>query len=288
MLIGAIEAGGTKMVCGLGDEEGNIIEEVKFPTRTPRETIPEIINFFKDKNIKKMGVGSFGPVQVNSDSEKYGIILETPKTDWKYFNLLQTLKSNFPNISFVIDTDVNAAAYGEMKWGAALGLDSCAYFTVGTGIGVGAVVDNNLVHGLLHPEAGHMFIKRHSNDDFKGSCPYHNDCLEGLASGTAMEARWGKRGTEIKAEMAWEIEAYYLAQATVNVFLTYSPKKIILGGGVMNHPGLINKVRENFVRLLNGYLQKDFINQNAEHFISLPGLGDEAGLKGALALAIDQ
>lgn len=287
--IGAIEAGGTKMVCGIGNEHGDIIEQVTILTRTPQETLADIVEYFSDKQIEKMGIGSFGPIQVNRDQANYGSLLETPKTAWKHFPLLETLKQHFPkNTPFVVDTDVNAAAYGELKWGAAKGLNSCVYFTVGTGIGAGAVINGQLVHGLLHPEAGHMFIKRHPQDDFSGSCPYHGDCLEGLASGTAMKERWGKNGIDIHDELAWEIEAYYLAQAAMNALVTYSPEKIIFGGGVLNRSGLIEKVREQFLQLLNGYIQKQEVIDHVGTFISLPGLGTDAGLKGSLALALDE
>lgn len=287
MAIGAIEFGGTKTICALGNKEGKIIEQITIPTEGPEVTLSKVVNFFANKKIEKMGIGSFGPIQVNKKYKSYGTILETPKTEWRYISLLKRLRKSLPSsLPIILDTDVNAAAYGEMKWGAARGLDSCVYFTIGTGIGAGAVVNEKVVHGLLHPEAGHMYIKRHLNDDFMGCCPYHGDCLEGLASGTALEKRWGKNGKKLENEFAWDIEAYYLAQAAINATYTYAPEKIIFGGGVMNHLGLIDKVRENFHNLLNGYIQKDFIN--VENYISLPGLEGISGLKGALALAIDK
>lgn len=289
MIIGAIEAGGTKFVCGIGNEHGEIFEKVSIPTRKPEETMKDVFRFFEGKAIERMGIGSFGPIQVNRDQRDYGTILETPKTEWKYFPLLAEVRRNFSkDMPIAVDTDVNAAAFGEMKWGTAKGMDSCVYFTVGTGIGAGAVVRGKLVHGLLHPEAGHMFVKRHPSDDFKGSCPYHEDCLEGLASGTAMRQRWGKSGADIHNEAAWDIEAYYLAQTAINALLTYSTGKIIFGGGVLNHPGLIEKVREQFSKLLNGYIKKDEVIENVEDYIVLPGLGSEAGLKGSLALILQE
>ncbi|OZU88082.1 fructokinase [Virgibacillus indicus] len=287
MIIGAIEAGGTKFVCGIGNEHGEIFEKISIPTRTPKETMKDVFQFFEGKQIERMGVGSFGPIQVSQDQPDYGTILETPKTDWKYFPLLDEIKKNFSDDMLIaVDTDVNAAAFAEMKWGAAKGMNSCVYFTVGTGIGAGAVVRGKLVHGLLHPEAGHMFVKRHPDDDFKGSCPYHGDCLEGLASGTSMRERWGKAGVDIQDKAAWDLEAYYLAQTAINALLTYSPEKIIFGGGVLNHPGLIDKVREQFSKLLNGYIKKDEVIEDVDDYIVLPGLGSEAGLKGSLALVL--
>lgn len=287
MIIGAIEAGGTKFVCGIGNEHGEIFEKISIPTRTPEETMKDVFQFFEGKQIERMGIGSFGPIQVSQDQPDYGTILETPKTDWKYFPLFEEIKRNFPkDMPIAVDTDVNAAAFAEMKWGAAEGMNSCVYFTVGTGIGAGAVVRGKLVHGLLHPEAGHMFVKRHPDDDFKGSCPYHGDCLEGLASGTSMRERWGKAGVDLQDKAAWDLEAYYLAQTAINALLTYSPEKIIFGGGVLNHPGLIDKVREQFSKLLNGYIKKDEVIEDVDDYIVLPGLGSEAGLKGSLALVL--
>lgn len=286
MLIGAIEAGGTKFVCGIGNEHGEIFDKISIPTRTPEETLESVYQFFAGKQLERIGIGSFGPIQVNRGQPDYGMILETPKIAWKYFPLLKEIQRHFgESMAITIDTDVNAAAFGEQMWGAAKGLDSCVYFTVGTGIGAGAVVHGKLVHGLLHPEVGHLFVKRHPDDDFEGSCPYHGDCLEGLASGTALRERWGKAGTMIQDEKAWDIEAYYLAQAAINALVTYSPEKIIFGGGVLNHPSLIEKVREQFVQLLNGYIKKDEV-LDVENYIVLPGLGSDAGLKGSLALAL--
>ncbi len=287
MRIGAIEAGGTKFVCGIGNERGEIFEKVTIPTRNPEETMQDVIAFFDGKEIDRMGVGSFGPIEVDPTQENYGSLLETPKTAWKYYSLRQAIQEHFgKSFPIAFDTDVNAAAFGEWKWGAAKDVDSCVYFTVGTGIGAGIVMEGRLVHGLLHPEAGHMFIKRHPDDEFRGSCPYHDDCLEGLASGTAMRERWGKPGVEIQEEKAWDLEAFYLAQAAVNALLAYSPEKIIFGGGVMEHPGLIDRIRSHSTELLNGYIKKAEVLHHVEDYVVLPGLGSEAGLKGSLALAL--
>lgn len=288
MLVGAIEAGGTKFICGVGTEQGEILEQISIPTRGPEETLKDVVDFFKGKEIERLGIGSFGPIQVNKTQPDYGSLLETPKTVWKHYPLLKHLEGHFPaGMPIVVDTDVNAAALGEIKWGAAKGKDSCVYFTVGTGIGAGVFLNGKLLHGLMHPEAGHMFIKRHEMDDFSGCCPYHKDCLEGLASGTALKTRWGVAGTELADERAWELEGYYLAQAAVNAIVTYSPEKIIFGGGVSQHPGLLEQIQKQTLELLNGYIKKPQITDNIEDYISLPGLSSQAGLKGSLALVLE-
>lgn len=288
MLVGAIEAGGTKFICGVGTEQGEILEQISIPTRGPEETLKDVVDFFKGKEIERLGIGSFGPIQVNKTQPDYGSLLETPKTIWKHYPLLKHLEGHFSaGMPIVVDTDVNAAALGEIKWGAAKGKDSCVYFTVGTGIGAGVFLNGKLLHGLMHPEAGHMFIKRHEMDDFSGCCPYHKDCLEGLASGTALKTRWGVDGTELTDDRAWELEGYYLAQAAVNAIVTYSPEKIIFGGGVSQHPGLLEQIQKQTLDLLNGYIKKPQITDNIEDYISLPGLGSQAGLKGSLALVLD-
>lgn len=285
MLLGGIEAGGTKFVCGIGNERGEIIERINFPTTTPEDTLKEILSFFNGKKIQALGVGSFGPVDLNPTSQTYGFITSTPKKHWNQFNFVGELKKHI-HVPIEFDTDVNAAALGEKEWGAAKGLQSCIYMTVGTGIGVGAIVEGNLLHGLAHPEMGHIMVKKHTKDFFEGNCPYHKDCLEGLASGPAIEKRWGKKGFELESEsMVWEMEAYYLAQAIVNYILILSPEKIIMGGGVTKQKQLFPFVRENVKQFLNGYIQHEAILSNLEQYIVSPQLGDNAGLCGALALA---
>ncbi|WP_342044847.1 ROK family protein [Bacillus sp. OTU530] len=286
MLFGAIEAGGTKFVCGIGSEHGEILEKITIPTTTPDETMERVIGYFKGKHLDAIGIGSFGPVDLHKSSSTYGYITSTPKPYWSQFNFLGEIQKEFP-VPIGFDTDVNAAALGEMEWGAAKDVDSCMYMTVGTGIGVGAVVNGELLHGLTHPEMGHIFIKRHEEDSFGGSCPYHKDCLEGMASGPAIEKRWGKKGLELAGvTKVWELEAYYLAQAVANYILIISPKKIILGGGVMKQQHLISMVRDRVAGLLNGYLQHESITSGQiKDYIVSPGLGENAGLCGALALA---
>ncbi|RZT21470.1 ROK family protein [Fictibacillus sp. BK138] len=285
MILGAIEAGGTKFVCGIGNENGDIIEKISFPTTTPEETLKLVTDYFKDKQIEALGVGSFGPIDLNQESSTYGFITSTPKKHWKNVNLLGELKKHI-DVPMALDTDVNAAALGEREWGAAKGLDSCIYMTVGTGIGVGAVTEGKLIHGMLHPEMGHILVKRHEDDTYKGNCPFHGDCLEGLASGPAIENRWGQKGVVLSANpQVWELEAYYLAQALVNYILVLSPKKLILGGGVMQQKQLFPIIIENVVNLLNGYIQHENLLVCIDEYIVPPELDDNAGLCGALALA---
>lgn len=285
MRLGAIEAGGTKFVCGIGNEHGEVIERISIPTTTPEETMGQVIDFFKNKEVDAIGVGSFGPVDLDVSSPTYGFITSTPKKYWNQFDLVGGLKKRF-DVPIGFDTDVNAAALGESVWGAAKGLDSCLYMTVGTGIGVGAVAEGKLIHGMLHPEMGHILVRRHEKDAYQGSCPFHGDCLEGMAAGPAIEARWGKKGVDLAADSGvWELEAYYLAQALVNYILVLSPQKIIIGGGVMKQEQLFPLVRKHTVKLLNGYIQHENILKNIDQYIVPPGLGDNAGLCGALALA---
>ncbi|KSU60326.1 fructokinase [[Bacillus] enclensis] len=284
MIIGAIEAGGTKFVCGIGNTDGVISERVSIPTTTPEETMAEVVAFFKDKEIEALGVGSFGPVDLDQSSSTYGFITSTPKPHWAQFDLVGELKKHF-DVPVGFDTDVNAAALGESLWGAAKGLDSCLYMTVGTGIGVGALAEGKLVHGLTHPEMGHIMVRRHKDDTFAGRCPFHVDCLEGMAAGPAIQDRWGKKGHELEGSPeVWEMEAHYLAQAIANYVLILSPKKVIVGGGVMKQKQLYPLVREKVKEILGGYVQHEQILERMDEYIVAPGLGDNAGLAGAIGL----
>lgn len=286
MRIGAIEAGGTKFVCGVSNEEGVIEDRVSFPTETPEKTIEHVIEYFRENHVEAIGIGMFGPINLDPSSPQYGYVTTTPKPGWSNFPFLGTLKKVF-NIPFGWDTDVNAAAFGEATWGVAKGLESCVYYTVGTGIGVGVFAEGKLVHGLVHPEGGHVLIRRHPNDTFEGICPYHGDCLEGMASGPAIEKRWMAKGSELAADhQAWEIEAYYIAQAVTGTILLLSPKKVILGGGVMHQQQLFSLIREAVKKNLNGYVSASEIIEGIDSYIVPPGLGENAGLAGALALGI--
>jgi fructokinase len=283
MLYGAIEAGGTKFVCAVGNEAGDIVERATIPTLTPDETMPQVIDFFRQYELKAIGIGSFGPVDLDMQRPSYGSITTTPKLAWRNYPLRKVIKDAF-SVPVGFQTDVNAAALGELHFGAAKGLDSCLYLTVGTGIGGGAVANGKVVQGLSHPEMGHIYIRRHPNDPYEGKCPYHRDCLEGLAAGPAIEERWGKKGQELEGQKeVWEIEAYYLAQALAQYILILSPQKIILGGGVMKQTQLFPLIRQNVQDLLNGYVELP----DLESYIVPPGLGDNAGITGALVLAYE-
>lgn len=284
-ILGAIEAGGTKFVCGIGKEDGTVLERVSFPTTTPEETMAQVVAFFQDKGVEAIGVGSFGPIDPVKGSPTYGRITTTPKPYWSNYDIVGHLGSHF-QVPIEFDTDVNGAALGEYTWGAAKGYDSCLYITVGTGIGAGAVVGGELIHGLSHPEMGHILVRRHPEDKFEGFCPYHGDCLEGVAAGPSLSKRWGVPGAELTPDHpAWDMEAYYLAQALMNYILILSPQKIVMGGGVMKQQQLFPLIHTKLQELLNGYVQSPAINENIAEYIVSPQLGDNAGLCGALALA---
>lgn len=280
-MLGAIEAGGTKFVCAVGDEKGTIVERIQIPTTIPEETMPQVIAFFKKFAVDAIGIGSFGPIDVNEESPTYGNITSTPKSGWKDFPFVQTLKEAF-GVPIGFNTDVNAAALGEASFGAAKGLDSCLYITVGTGIGAGAIVQGQLLQGWSHPEMGHILLRRHPEDSYQGKCPYHGDCLEGMAAGPAIEARWGDKGVNlVDRPEVWDLEGYYLAQALMQYILILSPKKIILGGGVSHQESVFAAIYKYLPELLNDYVSLPELSD----YIVRPGLGDNAGITGALMLA---
>lgn len=280
-MLGGVEAGGTKFVCAVGDEKGNIFKRVQFPTTVPEETIPQVIEFFSKYDVHAIGIGSFGPVDVNQNSSTYGNITSTPKTAWRDYPLVKTIMDAF-SVPIGFNTDVNAAALGEATFGAAKGLDSCLYITVGTGIGAGAIVQGKLLQGLSHPEMGHILVRRHPSDHYRGKCPYHSDCLEGLAAGPAVEERWGEKGINLVERMeVWELEGYYIAQALMQYILIISPKKIILGGGVMKQRQVFAFVYKYLQQFINEYV---FLPELSTYIVS-PGLRDNAGIIGSLLLA---
>jgi len=288
-LVAAIEAGGTKFVCAVGHGPEDI-EEVRFPTTCPEETISRSIEFFIDAQERKgkvnaIGIGTFGPADVNSESATFGHIKNTPKADWANTDLASPIRAALDGIPLAFETDVNAAAWGEGKWGSAKGLNDFIYITVGTGIGGGAVSNGKIVHGISHPEMGHLRIPRdESVDPFGGCCPFHGDCLEGLASGTALQQRWSQNPSELPPEhSAWELQSSYLADAIINITLTLSPERFILGGGVMDQEHLFPMVRERVTSRLAKYINVP----EPEKFIVPPGLGAQAGVLGSLALAQD-
>ena len=283
MRLGALEAGGTKMVLAIGTENGEILEQTSIPTRTPEETVPEILAWFQERKPEGLGIACFGPVDVNPESETHGFILDTPKLPWVHYDLLGTLKKGL-GVPMKIDTDVNGSCLGEMTFGCAKGLDSVLYLTVGTGIGAGICVGGKLVHGMLHPEAGHILVGLHPEDPGTCICPYHETCIEGLAAGPSIEVRWGKKATELADEtLVWEIESHYLAQGLVNYIMTVSPKKIILGGGVMHQEQLFPLIRSKVKKLINGYLHTKEL-EDMEHYIVPNSLNDNQGILGAIQL----
>ncbi len=283
MRIAAIEAGGTKFVCAVGDEKGNIFSREVIKTTTPKETMGLVVEYFKGHEFEKMAIGCFGPIDINISSETYGYITSTPKKAWIDYNILGELKKHF-NVPIAFNTDVNCAALGELTLGVAKGLESCLYMTIGTGIGAGAVVNNTLVSGMLHPEMGHMIIRRREDDDFEGTCIYHKDCFEGLACGKAIDFRWDTPAYELPEDhKAWDLEAYYLAQGIVNFILVLSPQKIVLGGSVSKQKQLFPMIHKYVNELLNGYIKTREL-ENIEDYIVYAGLGDDAGIKGTLVL----
>jgi len=280
MLIGGIEAGGTKFVCAIGNRDGEVFDKISLPTVEPEETFQTVKQFFDTYQFGALGVGSFGPVDLDTKSDTYGTILNTPKTKWKHYDLLGKLKADF-SVPVYLDTDVNAACLGEYLYGAGRDTDSTLYITVGTGIGAGFVHHGRTYQGKNHPEMGHIFVQKLENDQFAGSCPYHGDCLEGLASGTAIEQRYGLHGNLLQDdERVWELEAYYLAQAIVNYAMILSPERIILGGGVMKQERLYGMIREKVWELVNDYVAVGDVDE----LIVAPELADEQGVKGAMAL----
>ena len=286
MIYGGIEAGGTKWVCAIGSGPDDLRQTVTFPTTQPEETIGRAVDFFAaDGSLAAVGIGSFGPIDVQRNSPTWGQITTTPKPGWADTDVVAALGAAL-ELPLGFDTDVNAAALGEHRWGAAAGLETFCYITVGTGIGGGGMANGRLMHGLLHPEFGHMRIPHdRTQDPFDGACPYHGDCLEGLASGDAIRARWGRPAQEITDERAWELEAEYLALGLVNVICTLSPERIIVGGGVMNAPSLLPLVRRRLSDLAGGYFDAPELGDAIDEYVVAPALGDRAGVLGALELA---
>ena len=287
MRIGALEAGGTKMVCAVGDENGQILERASIVTENPDKTMPEILEFFRQYTLDAIGIGTFGPVDLDRTSPTYGYITSTPKISWRNFNLLGSMKREFA-VPIGLDTDVNASAIGEASYGITRGLDSSIYITVGTGIGVGVILDGKAVHGMQHPEAGHILLVRHPEDNYTGRCPYHPNCLEGLASGPAIEVRFRVKAAELPGDsLAWEIESFYLAQALVDFTLVYSPKRIVLGGGVMHQKQLFPKIREKYKEMLNHYVDTPYV-KDLNNYIVPYSLDDNQGIMGCIRIGLDE
>jgi fructokinase len=287
--IAGIELGGTKVICGIAMATGEVLQRTSIPTRGPEETLIDIRAWLEPRldDATGLGIASFGPVYVDPAAPRYGRIGATPKTAWRDFDLLRAIRE-WTTLPLALDTDVNAAALAEIRWGAGGGHENVVYVTVGTGIGGGIVANGRAVHGLMHPEIGHMKPRRLPDDNFDGMCPFHSDCFEGLAAGPAIRARWGKPLNELPADHpAFAMEADYLGQLAVNLLLTASPTKLIFGGGVMNCTDLLPMIRSAVARHLNGYLDLTDPSNEPEELIVTPGLESNAGLLGAVALVID-
>jgi fructokinase len=290
---GAVEAGGTKFVCAIGGELGNILVEQRLPTRDPDSTLAAVRAFFRDGAREfgrpaAIGIGCFGPVELERTSARYGRIGRTPKPGWSNTDIVGALAQEF-SCPMGIDTDVNAAALAERQWGCARGVANLVYLTIGTGIGGGAIANGAPIHGLMHPEIGHTYPRRHPLDEgFQGICPFHGDCLEGLASGPAILARTGSSLHELDpAHAQWGIEADYLGQLCAQLVLTVAPARIIMGGGVMSQQRLFPSIRQRLRHWLGGYIDRPEILTDTDRYIVPPSLGTQVGILGALALAID-
>lgn len=283
MRLGALEAGGTKMVCAIGDESGKIFEQVSIPTETPKITMPRLIAYFEEKNIDALGIGCFGPIDPDKKSETYGYITSTPKLAWADYNIVGMMEKSL-KVPVGFDTDVNSSVLGEVTFGQAEGKNCVVYVTIGTGVGAGIYMEGKLLHGMLHPEAGHILLARREDDTYEGICPYHKSCMEGLASGPAIQARWGRKAEELGDDVrVWDLEAYYIAQALVNYILILSPQMIILGGGVMNQEQLFPRIRSYVKKMINGYIKTKEM-EDLEHYIVPASLHDNQGIMGALEL----
>ncbi|HKO51323.1 MAG TPA: ROK family protein [Polyangiaceae bacterium] len=285
---GAIEAGGTKFVCAVGTGPADLSAEVRFPTKSPQETLDRCIEFFGSQaKIDALGIGCFGPIELRSEARRYGHVTSTPKLGWTNADIVGPLRRAL-SVPIGFDTDVNAAILGESRWGAARTLDTAIYITIGTGIGGGALVGGQLAHGLVHPEMGHLLVPREPDDlAFSGDCPFHGGrCWEGLASGPALERRWGKPAESLPADHpAWDLEARYIASALTSLVLVLSPERLILGGGVMQVSALFPLVRHHLTRSLAGYVQADQLTEHMDQYVVPPLLGTRSGIAGAIALA---
>ena len=287
-LYGAIEAGGTKFVCAVGTGPKDLRAQIRLPTTTPNETLARCVEFFRAQpKIDALGVGCFGPLELRRDAPRYGHVTSTPKQGWSNADIVGPLRRDL-SVPVGFDTDVNAAVLGESRWGAAQNLQTAIYITIGTGIGGGALIGGQLAHGLVHPEMGHLLVPREPDDlEFAGACPFHGGrCWEGLASGPALERRWGQRAETLPADHpAWDLEARYIASALTSLVLVLSPECLILGGGVMQMSALFPIIRQHLLRSLAGYVQADALREGIDQYVVAPRLGTGAGIAGALALA---
>jgi fructokinase len=274
-------------VCALGNGPDDLSALERFPTTSPEETLDRVVAFFRRGPAPAaVGIGSFGPVDLDPASPSWGTVTTTPKPGWQDAAVAPLVAERL-GVPVAFDTDVNAAALGEWRWGAGRGLDSLCYLTVGTGVGAGLIVDGRPLRGLIHPEVGHMQVPHdRQRDPFGGNCPRHGDCWEGLASGPALAARWEAEPAELPSDHpAWPLEAEYLASGILNIISVASPRRIIAGGGVLDHPGLLPLVSERLRELIAGYLRTPMFEDRLREYLVAPELGDRAGVLGAIALA---
>jgi len=291
-LFGGIEAGGTKFNCIVGSGPGDIRAKARIATTTPERTLAEVVAFFASfqertgETIDAVGIASFGPVDLKSGSPTFGYITATPKPDWSNTDFAGRIQRDL-GVPVGFDTDVNGAGLGEYVWGAGRGCEVFVYLTIGTGIGGGVLINGVPLHGLVHTEMGHIPMPRDSSrDPYEGCCPFHGDCLQGLASGKAMGLRWNTDAEELPAtHAAWELEAEYLAAAVCTFSYTLSPERIILGGGVMEQAQLIDEVRRMVAQRINGYIKSSRVLDEMDQYVVLPGLGSRSGVLGAICLA---
>jgi len=285
-MYGAIEAGGTKFVCAVFDKDLNTVDKVKIDTLEPEYTMGKAIEFFKKHNVVSLGIGAFGPIDINPESKSYGMIQNTPKIKWRNYNLVEALSQKF-DIPIKIDTDVNAAALGEYKMGHGVNKRSVLYITIGTGVGAGFVIEGKTLYGLTHPEMGHVLVRQLKEDEFEGNCPTHKNCLEGLVAGPAIEKRWGIKGHLLPQDhKVWDYIADYIGQALMSYNLILSPEIILIGGGVSQQEQLFDKIRSAFKKHMNGYIQHEVLDGDLKDYIKYPKNGQLAGLYGALQLSI--
>ncbi len=283
VLYGGLEAGGTKFVCAVGTGPDDISDRVRIPTTHPEETLAAVREYFAARRVDAVGIATFGPIELRPSQPLYGRITSTPKPGWEGADLIGAVRQGAA-VPIAIDTDVNGAALAEARWGAGIGFDTVLYVTVGTGLGGGAVIGGRTLRGLIHPEMGHVSVDRMEGDTFEGVCPFHGDCLEGMASGTAMEARWGRPADELDSDLieALEIESHYLAAGFRQFVYALAPEVIVMGGGVAQLAGLHSRVNARMVDIMSGYAVQ---SEHRSGFVVAPGLGEDSGIAGALALA---
>ena len=282
--LGAIETGGTKIICAVGDITGRITDRLTFPTERPEVSVPKMIDFFRDKGIEAIGIGAFGPIDVISGSKDYGNIRKCEREGWSFYPLLRTVCDAL-GVPGEMDTDVNTACLAEYTYGAGKGKEILLYITVGTGIGIGITIDGRPIHGMMHPEGGHVGAIRHPDDTFRGTCPFHGDCIEGLACGPAIMERWGRPGAELSdKEEVWDMESHYLAQLVRNCMMTVAPNRVVMGGGVMQQSCLFPKIRRLVSEQVNGYMDCPE-TEDMDSYIVPSELGGDQGILGGFVLA---